>query len=659
MSDSSGRRIYLNQAGRRMLGLSDGEPHLEEEFVRVHPPEVAAYLNTVAMPAAIRDGAWSGEGALLTRRGEVIPVSQVIIAHKEPDGRVEYFATIQRDIRPQKQAEAALREQEEFFRSAFEDAPIGMALLDPKGQMLRVNAALASMLGYTPEELVAAGRTAITPLDERRGRAGELPGVAAPIHREKRYLHKEGHEVWGYLSTSLVTDGTGQPLYYISHVEDITERKEYERQLMHLASYDPLTELFNRRRFQEELETVMAAANLGELRGAILFIDLDQFKYVNDTLGHHAGDELLTNVANLLRSLYQTPGCTVARLGGDEFAVILAGATPEAAELAADSLVALMQSFAPEVAGQQVRITASVGIALFPDHGTSAAELLARADFAMYQAKEHGRNRAYLFAPDADAVGEAEAKLTWERRIREAIEQDRFALWYQPILDLQTGQAEHCELLLRMTGEDGEPIAPGLFLPVAERFGLIQTIDRWVVREAIRLLARAQADGRWRAVEVNLSGLAFQDSELISLIQHELAATGADPAGLIMEITETAAIADLDAAREFVVTLRNLGCRFAIDDFGSGFASFAYLKHLPVDYLKIDGSFIRNLATDPVDQHLVRGMVEVARGLGRQTIAEFVGDEETVRLLREYGVDYAQGYHVGRPRPYNETAVPE
>jgi EAL domain-containing protein (putative c-di-GMP-specific phosphodiesterase class I) len=280
------------------------------------------------------------------------------------------------------------------------------------------------------------------------------------------------------------------------------------------------------------------------------------------------------------------------------------------------------------------------------------------ADFAMYQAKEHGRNRAYLFAPDADAVGEAEAKLTWERRIREAIEQDRLALWYQPILDLQTGKAEHCELLLRMTGEDGEPIAPSHFLGVAERFGLIQTIDRWVVREAIRLLARAQSVGRWRAVEVNLSGLAFQDSELISIIRFELAATGADPAGLIMEITETAAIADLDAAREFVVTLRNLGCRFAIDDFGSGFASFAYLKHLPVDYLKIDGSFIRNLATDPVDQHLVRGMVKVARGLGKQTIAEFVGDEETVRLLREYGVDYAQGYHVGRPRPYDQTAVP-
>ncbi|HYF95196.1 MAG TPA: EAL domain-containing protein [Symbiobacteriaceae bacterium] len=653
VSDTQGRLIYMNQAGLRLLGLAQ-KPASSLEIVRhMGSGELDDHLLKVILPTAMREGSWTGEGTLHNREGVAIPVSQVIIAHKEDDGQVHFFSTIQRDIRPQKEAEQARRISEEQFRFAFEGAPIGMGLTNMQGVMLQVNQALCNMLGYSAEEICTLGIAGLTYPDDLK--------VAVPIDLvhdsgrlyqvEKRYLHKDGHIVWGLLSISLISDSAGRPVYFISHIQDITERKSYERQLMHLASYDPLTDLFNRRRFQAELEQQMQqVARLGG-RGALMFIDLDQFKYINDTLGHAAGDEFLRSVANILRHQVRRGHDTAARLGGDEFAVIMPGVGVAEASTMANRVLASLRQHVQVLSGQSVTTTASIGIALYPDHGVTAEDLLARADFAMYQAKERGRNRVYVFCPGSDAIGRAEKKLLWEQRIREALETDRMTLFCQPIWDLREDRISHYELLLRMRGTEGEVIPPGEFLPVAERFGLIQPIDRWVVRQAIRIIADEAAQSRRVELEINLSGLAFSDNELLPLIRSELAETGIDPSCLILEITETTAISDLEQAHQFIATLRDLGCRFAIDDFGSGFASFAYLKHLQVDYLKIDGSFIENLVRDPVDQHLVKGMVEVARGLGKRTIAEFVGDAETMQMLREIGVDFAQGYYIGRPMP--------
>ncbi|HWI53930.1 MAG TPA: EAL domain-containing protein [Symbiobacteriaceae bacterium] len=647
ISETDGRLVYMNQAGRRLLGLRDTEL----------PPGAV----TLEQAPALADGVWTGEGTIQSRTGEAIPVSKVVIAHRESDGQVRHYSTIQRDIRSQKQVEWRLRNSEERFRQAFEGAPIGMALLNSNLDLIQVNEALCTMLGYTPAELHLLGVKGVTHPDDYRGSvpSGFQPGRGSSYSQEKRYIHKDGRTVWTLVSVSQTVASAGRSDLFIAHVQDITERKSYEKQLMHLASYDPLTDLFNRRRFQEELERQLLLVMRRGGRGALMFIDLDQFKYVNDTLGHQAGDEFLRSVATILRHQLRRGADTVARLGGDEFAVILPDVTgPQACE-AADRILGKLRQHVLVLAGQSISGTASIGIALFPEHGTCAADLLARADFAMYQAKDGGRNRHYCFQPDSDAVGQASIKLRWEQRIRQALEADRMMLFSQPIWSLRENRTSHYELLLRMQGEHGEIIAPGEFLPVAERFGLIHAIDRWVVRQAIRIIAGEAQLGRRLVVEVNLSGLAFADSDLLPLIRSELAETGIDSSCLILEITETAAIADLDQARRFVATLRDLGCRFAIDDFGSGFASFAYLKHLPVDYLKIDGSFIENLIRDPVDQHLVKGMVEVARGLGKQTIAEFVGDYETLQMLRSFGVDYAQGYYIGRPVPRTQDSFAE
>ena len=551
-------------------------------------------------------------------------------------------------------AHSALVESEERFRSAFGRAPIGVALTTTDSRWLQINMALAGMLGYSIDELVALGPNAITHPDDLPEQARHLGrlmrGETTVACMEKRYIHRDGHTVWAIVSASAVRDTAGGISHLVVHVQDITERKDVEERLAQLANYDSLTGLFNRRRFQDELQRELEAALRYETSGALLFIDLDQFKFVNDSLGHQAGDELLKGVALLLRHRLRKTDI-LARLGGDEFAVILPHVSEEQAKTVGRELLDLLRQHVFTVAGQSVTVTASIGVALFPGQGATAEILLTRADMAMYQVKDQGRNGCSVYASEQGELAHREAKLAWERRIKHALACDRFVLLAQPIIGLHDGEVAQYELLIRMLNEDGQPILPGEFLPVAERFGLIHEIDRWVVRRAIALLQVAEQEGRPICVAVNLSGKAFSDPDLLPLIRRELAETGINPASLTLEITETAAIADMALAREFVRTLEGIGCRFTIDDFGTGFSSFNYLKYLPVHFLKIDGSFIKDLASDTMDQHTVRAIVELARGFGRKTIAEYVSDDRTVALLREFGVDYAQGFHLGAPAP--------
>lgn len=432
----------------------------------------------------------------------------------------------------------------------------------------------------------------------------------------------------------------------------MTELGQNEAKLLHLANHDALTGLFNRRRFNEELALQIAQALRYGTQGALLYLDLDGFKYVNDSLGHRAGDELLCRTAVVLsREVRETD--VLARLGGDEFAILLTRAdTAEAQGLAVRLLQAIEQQRL-SLKDQQARITASIGIALFPDHGITVEDILTCGDVAMYQAKDAGRNRVSIYMAGSTLTQPA-TRLNWEARIREALEKERFVLYAQLIRGLHPTKP-HYELLLRMLGEDNEVIEPAAFLDVAERSGLILEIDRWVVGEAVRLLAAQERAGVDVYLGVNLSGKSLVDPNQLRFIEHEMSAMAVNPARLIFEVTETAAITDLAEARTFIQGLRALGCKVALDDFGVGFASFAYLKHLPVDYLKLDGSFIQNLAGDSLDQHLVKAMVQVARALGKETIAEFVSDEQSVQLLTTYVVDYVQGYYIGKPGPASEV----
>jgi diguanylate cyclase (GGDEF)-like protein/PAS domain S-box-containing protein len=474
-------------------------------------------------------------------------------------------------------------------------------------------------------------------------------------HVETERRRSDGRLVTVSLTISPVRDARGRIVSASVIARDVTERRHYEERLRYLAEHDPLTDLLNRRRFEEELSNELARAQRYGLRGAVLCLDIDNFKTVNDSAGHAAGDALIVKTATVLRERLRSTD-VVARLGGDEFGVLLPEAAHAEGRAAAEQLLDALRNAMVAVEGQAFHVTASIGVALFESQHANAEDVLVDADLAMYEAKSRGRDQVVVYTMAEGQRARATAKLTWAQRIRDALEGDCFILHWQPILDLSTGKVTHGELLLRMRSDDGELIPPGAFLPAAERLGLIHAIDRWVVCRAIRQVADRRTPYQL-PVAINLSGTSIVgDAELMRLIQSEIAGASIAASKFIFEITETAAIANMTEARRFADGLNQLGCRLALDDFGTGFGSFYYLKHLPVHYLKMDGEFIQNLPRSDVDKHLVRAIVEVARGLRIKTIAESVADEETISLLQQLGVDYAQGYHVGRPCRLSEVS---
>ena len=556
-----------------------------------------------------------------------------------------------------RETERGLREVRERFESAFDNAPIGMALIATDHRWLQVNDALCRITGRTEAELKATTLRAITHPDDidldAQNLSRLLAGQISSYQVEKRYQHTWGHYVWVLVTASIVRDEDRSPLYLVSQVQDISERKELARRLEYFVNHDFLTGLFNGRHFEHELAKETARAARYGAPGAVLVIDLDNFKDINDTFGHKAGDDVLKGVAGLLRQRLRHTDL-VARLGGDEFAVLLPQADADHAQSVADEVVKALGRQAAVLADQSIRVTASIGVTMF--EGLTDIEILAYADRAMYEAKEGGRNRFAMYRPVGTGKERGSTRLAEAERIRRALEQDRLILYCQPILDLGTNQIYQYELLLRLPDEDrGEPLPPSAFLYGAERFGLIQSIDGWVVRKAIALISAHARAGDRLVLHVNLSGKSIGDRKLAALIEEALAEGGIDPARLTFELTETAAIANVENAKAFATRLRAKGCQFALDDFGAGFGSFYYLKNFPFDCLKIDGDFIRSLATSPMDRLVVEAIVSIARGMGKKTVAEFVADEETVGLLRDIGVDCAQGYHIGIPKPASEV----
>jgi diguanylate cyclase (GGDEF)-like protein len=431
-------------------------------------------------------------------------------------------------------------------------------------------------------------------------------------------------------------------------------RRELRRsraELEYLATFDPMTNLPNRRHLEAEIDRIVKACALTSRPGAVVVFDLDGFKYINDSRGHTVGDRVLTRVAEILQAALR-PDDLVGRLGGDEFAAVLPDASQDEAQAVVHRLLEALRTEAIVVdSGRAVRLTASVGMAFFgAGRPRTAQELLIDADVAMYEAKDAGRDRMALSSTAQPRQMDLRGRHTWVDRIRQALESDQFVLHAQPILNLRSDQTDRYELLLRMRDGDGPLVMPGEFLPAAERSGLITHIDRWVITEACRMLGDSQRAGEDLHFEVNISGPSMGDPAMLQLIESQLARLP-QRGGLVIEVTETAAILDVERARDFAERLAPLGCAFALDDFGAGYGSFFYLKHLPFDFLKIDGEFIRSLTANHADQVVVRSLVQIAGELGKQTIAEFVEDADTLQLLRRLGVDFAQGYHIGRPAP--------
>ncbi len=538
------------------------------------------------------------------------------------------------------------------YRLLFEEVPVGLYRSTPEGRLLEVNGALVRILGYPSREaLLAANAKDLYANPEDRARWQErMDQEGAVLGFEVQWKRWDGRRVWIRESARTIRDAAGRPAYYEGSAEDITARKELEDNLLYLASHDPLTGLYNRRRFQEELDRLLAQARRSSQKGAVLLLDLDQFKEVNDRLGHGAGDELLKGVAHTLQAALRE-GAFLARLGGDEFGVLAFPSGLEEALALGARILEVLQVQALPLGEGIFRLGGSLGIALFPDHGATAEEVLAHADLAMYRAKGQGGGRAVAYSRGLVLEEENLGRTGWWERLQAALAEGRVVAYAQPILDLNQDRITQWELLVRLM-EGEKVLPPSAFLPAAERLGLVQALDLAIWRQALAFLAsRGEV-----LVHVNLSPRTLWDERAMATLLDEVRQRPNLARWLVVEVTESQVLVNPILVENAFKELKVLGCKLALDDFGVGFSSLYRLRHLPVDYLKIDESFIRHLRMDHQDRHIVRTLADLARGLGRHSIAEGVEDAETLEILRALGVDYAQGYYLSQPKPLD--AVP-
>jgi diguanylate cyclase (GGDEF)-like protein/PAS domain S-box-containing protein len=641
----------------RIYGLDPSQPlptFTEYLSERVDPADRERLLEVTR--AAQRDGEDADlEMVVLHTDGTPRTLHSRVRAVRGADGQLLRIEGISQDVTEQRAADRARRAAEQRFEVAFDRAPNGMFLSDREGRFLRLNDALTVLTGYSREELLEQGPLGVVHPEDIAQVVEAMTAMGnGDIRLEHRLNHRDGRAVWVSVSATLVRDEHGEPLHILGQMQDVTERREYEARLRHLADHDPLTGLLNRRGFERALDAHVARTRRYGAAGALLVVDLDGFKYVNDTLGHHAGDQLIIACASALRERLRETD-VLARLGGDEFAVLLPVESASEAAVVAGALVEIVRQRARGFGDQQAgNVTASIGVAVVDAGTVSSGELMVGADLAMYEAKEAGRDQFAVYQADGNRQPRIRAQMTWLQRLDRALAQERLVLHAQPIVDLRTRTTVRHEILLRMVGDDGELILPERFLPAAERFGTITAIDRWVVAEAIRAMGRVTAAGGRLPLSVNVSARSVGDAELLTVIGAELAAAGVEPADLVVELTETAAVSDIPRAGAFAEAVRALGCGFALDDFGAGFGSFSYLKHLPFDVLKIDGEFVANAEDNETDRLVIAAVTGIAHGLGRTTVAEFIEDGPVIELLLAHGVDLGQGHHLGRPVPLVE-----
>jgi diguanylate cyclase (GGDEF)-like protein/PAS domain S-box-containing protein len=663
MLDATGHVATWNAGALRLKGYSP-EDILGRHFSVFYPPDdVAAGKPERELAVADAAGRSEDEGWRVRRDGTWFWANVVITALRGPDGTLRGYTKVTRDLTERRGADLAVRISEERFRRFFDEAQIGMLIVSLDGHLQRANDAFAAIVGYEKGSLTGKQARSITHPEDLAAEAAMgramLAGSETSRVYEKRFVHAAGHPVWSSIHLTLIRDADARPSHYIAQVQDITERRSYERQLEYLADHDPLTGLLNRRAFHRELHGHLARVARYGAKGAVLMIDLDNFKYYNDTQGHNAGDQLIVRVARGLQSRIRESD-VLARIGGDECAVLLPDGDETGTTIAAEALLEIVRHEAmPPVIGGNKRVTASIGIARFDDGAHLTVEdIMVNADLAMYDAKEAGGDRWARYRTSNRDRPAIATRIKWAEQINCALANDGFELHAEPIVRLTGGEATQFELLLRMHNGEGGLIPPGSFMEAAERLGLMADIDLWVAGRAIEMLAEQRALGRQLRFHVNLSGRTLGDDRLINLVRRQLHATAVSADQLVFEVTETSAIANIGEAVRFVKRLSDLGCRLAIDDFGSGFGSFYYLKHLPFDYLKIDGEFVKNCAENETDRFVIAAIVQLARGMGKITIGEFVASQETANALRDLGVDYGQGFFVGRAAPLAQHLSP-
>lgn len=562
------------------------------------------------------------------------------------------LATIKRSLAEKRRIIQLLLESENRYRDLVETSHDLIWTTDAQGRFTFLNNAAHDILGLSPKEVI--GRcffdfeAEASHVSNRRflatlKRNGEIKNYVTHL----RTAH--GADRWIGINARVVLDDNGVAFGIRGTARDITEQYLATQRIEHLAMHDVLTDLPNRLSLQQQIENAMQGGSVG----ALLFLDIDHFKYVNDNFGHRAGDQLIIGVGSVLRDL--TRGCNgeLYRLGGDEFAIHLPGGLRQEATDAAERALDAISHYRFQASDHKVisNLSVSIGIALYPFHGSDLPALLSNVDIAMYQAKDLGRNRYMLSDQASDSLRSTHKRVHWAKRLRDALDEDRLILFSQPVVRLRDQQPVHHEILVRIRGDDGTHILPGHFIEIAESLGIVQEIDLCVVQKLLDFMRKHHQFGKRLRYFVNLSRISISDQRWIKRFMKLLRESRVDPSQLVFEITETAAMSEIDVTLTFIRQLKDMGCRFALDDFGAGFSSFYYLKRFEVDYLKIDGSFIRDLASDEGSRIFVRALNDVAQGLSKQVIAEWVETPEVLKILIDMGAQYGQGYLFQRPQP--------
>jgi len=664
--------FYLSPRFKQILGYDEKElPSLFNVWLDLlHPDdqqrvqdELQAHLeHQTLFQSEFRMRTKSGQWRWVLGRGQAV--------HSK-GGQAKRMVGSHTDITYRKQAERNLYRQKERLLVTLQSIGDGVISADMQGRVEYLNTAAATMTGWGREQADSAPlKEVFVVMDARRDR--QLPDLVKAVAKAGKTLHVHenavlvslgGERHYVELSASPLKDQSGKMVGIVVVFHSTTERRALMKKLSHHATHDALTNLINRFEFENRLNQALDSAREEGAQHVLCYLDLDQFKIVNDTSGHTAGDEMLRQVARLLSEQFRS-GDTLARLGGDEFGLLLERCPMEKARILVEKARTAIKNFRFTTQERSFTVGVSIGMLQIRSDSGSSTDVLSAVDQACYIAKDKGRDRIQVYEPEDQETSRRSGDIQWAKRLQEALDENRFVLFAQPIfsLDPKKKHYRHYEILLRMKDKKGKMIAPGAFLPAAERYGMMPLVDRWVVRNTMETLATSW-QGRSvlpiHTVALNLSGGMLSDESFLDFIKDNLKEFKLSPKLMCFEITETVAIANFTQAQTFITELRSLGCRFSLDDFGSGFASFSYLKTLPVDYLKIDGSFVRNMDKDPIDRAMVDVINRIGQVMNLKTIAEFVENAEIVKGLEELGVDFAQGYHLGKPRPLYEALFPE
>jgi len=658
--DAESKHIDLSRRWKSMLGYDvDDEDVMLDWYRLVHPDDMARVQRQMREHLEGETPFFESVHRMQHQNGDWRWMKSRAKAVVDDNGRLLRLLGAEVDITERKVYEDALFREKESAQITLQSIGDGVITTDADSNVEYVNPVAEELTGWKVDD--ASGR----PIDEVfRGFHEETcepleNPLSVSMRRDRAIksvrptllIRRDGNELYIESTASPIRDGKGIVTGGVLVFHDVSESRDLNRRLSYHASHDILTGLVNRREFENRVERALKSAKAKETNYALLYLDLDQFKIVNDSCGHSAGDALLGQLGALLKSKIRWRD-TLARLGGDEFGVLLESCSLEEAMNTAETLRMAISDYKFTWEERNFRLGVSIGVVPITADNEDVAGLLTAADSACSAAKEAGRNRIHSFQENDIDLMRRRREMQWAARINNALEENRFELFRQTIRPLQAEEdGAHYEILLRMRDESGGIISPGLFIEAAERYGITPSIDRWVIRSAFRWLV-SEADERERLAlcSINLSGQSLGDEKFLPFVVDQFQMSGIDATKICFEITETAAIASYSQANRFINALKELGCMFALDDFGTGLSSFGYLKHFPVDFLKIDGSFVKEILHDPIDREMVRSINEIGHLTGKQTIAEFAENEEIITMLRGMGVDYAQGYGVSEPK---------